>query len=391
MPDQITHEAPIRRVTDGPASHFFGYYEKTPWDATGRFLLALEVDCEGRPNTADDVARVCLIDLDVDNPLQVVGETRAWCWQQGCMLRWLPSHPKDRIIHNARDGARLMSVVADVRTGDTYRLPLPVYAVSPDGRWAVTTNFARINRTRPGYGYRGVPDPTEGDLCPADDGVVWMDLRSGEHRMIATFAEIAALAPNPAADGAEQWVNHLQINPDGSRIAVLHRWRTPGTSGLNTRLVTMNPDGSDPLLVVGGPAFSHYDWFDTDHILAWSRHPDAEADSFVLITDGSGEMDVVAPRLLTKNGHCSFSPDRRWLLTDTYPDADRQQTLILYRWPDGPRVDIGRFYLSPELTGEFRCDLHPRWNRDGTQVCIDSAHEGTRQVYVLDVSEIVGG
>jgi hypothetical protein len=37
----------------------------------------------------------------------------------------------------------------------------------------------------------------------------------------------------------------------------------------------------------------------------------------------------------------------------------------------------------------IRCDLHPRWGRDGRAVCIDSAHEGARQMYVLDVSGLV--
>jgi len=55
------------------------------------------------------------------------------------------------------------------------------------------------------------------------------------------------------------------------------------------------------------------------------------------------------------------------------------------------RTDIGGFYAPPELDGPIRCDLHPRWNRDGTKVCIDSLHEGSRQIYVLDVSHITEG
>ncbi|MBC7289368.1 MAG: hypothetical protein H5T86_15270, partial [Armatimonadetes bacterium] len=50
---------------------------------------------------------------------------------------------------------------------------------------------------------------------------------------------------------------------------------------------------------------------------------------------------------------------------------------------------IGRFFSPPELSGEIRCDLHPRWNRAGDKVCIDSAHTGVRQMYVLDVADIV--
>lgn len=100
-------------------------------------------------------------------------------------------------------------------------------------------------------------------------------------------------------------------------------------------------------------------------------------------------MGIVGEGVLDRDGHCSYSPDRRWILTDSYPDRESYRTLILYRPADHRRIDIGRFYSAKKITGEFRCDLHPRWNRDGTQVCIDSIHEGSRQLYVLDVSEIV--
>ena len=75
----------------------------------------------------------------------------------------------------------------------------------------------------------------------------------------------------------------------------------------------------------------------------------------------------------------------------SFPDPERsERTLILYRPETGVRVDVGRFYSAPQIGGEIRCDLHPRWSRDGKQVCIDSIHEGERQVYVVDVSGVVG-
>lgn len=54
------------------------------------------------------------------------------------------------------------------------------------------------------------------------------------------------------------------------------------------------------------------------------------------------------------------------------------------------RVDLGRYHSPLPFRGEIRCDLHPRWSRDERQVCFDSIHEGSRQVYVMDVSEVVG-
>ncbi|MBK7061927.1 MAG: hypothetical protein IPH51_16015, partial [Rubrivivax sp.] len=81
----------------------------------------------------------------------------------------------------------------------------------------------------------------------------------------------------------------------------------------------------------------------------------------------------------------------RWLLTDTYPDpTSNERSLLIYDVEQNLRYDIGRFYADPGLRKENRCDLHPRWSHDGTQVCIDSVHEHERQMYVIDVTSVVG-
>ena len=93
--------------------------------------------------------------------------------------------------------------------------------------------------------------------------------------------------------------------------------------------------------------------------------------------------------MLTEDGHCSFSPDRRWVLNDTYPDTYGMRTLMLYRWRDGKRIDLARLYSPKERWwGEIRCDLHPRWSRDGNRICVDSVHNGERQMYLIDIPRI---
>lgn len=64
-------------------------------------------------------------------------------------------------------------------------------------------------------------------------------------------------------------------------------------------------------------------------------------------------------------------------------------TLYLYHVPSGERIVLGKFRLPKAYSGEWRVDLHPRSNADGTKVVIDSAHGGNgRQPYLIDLEEV---
>jgi len=388
------HPLDAHPVTRGPNFHYFGYYDKFPWSGSGRYLVGLETDFMDRPPTPEDRATIGLIDTEADNQWTPLTQTAAFNWQQGAMIHWLGTAPARLFIHNDAEDDHFVSRVRDVSSGDVRTLPQPVYAVSRDGTQAVTPNFARIHRTRPGYGYCALPDPNESDLCPDNDGIWWMDLATGESKFIISLAQIAEICHQDCMDGAEHWFNHLQFNHDGKRFIFLHRWKAPGAHGSRwTRMFTAAPDGSDICCLSDHDMVSHFDWRDPAHIIAWARRFDRgveKLDRYYLYTDQSDEIDVIGEGVLTTDGHCSYSPDRRWLLTDTYPDSqDHKRTLILYHPENNQRIDIGRFYSPSELQGEIRCDLHPRWSRDGKKVCFDSMHEGPRQIYVVDVGEIV--
>jgi hypothetical protein len=74
---------------------------------------------------------------------------------------------------------------------------------------------------------------------------------------------------------------------------------------------------------------SHFDWRDESHILAWA-YQRGESVFFYLFTDLSREKEIVGRGVLTVDGHCSYSPDRRWILTDTYP-MPRTALFLLFR------------------------------------------------------------
>ncbi len=379
---------PAQAVTQGPKHHFFGYYDKTPWDQTGRYLLGMEIDFINRQPKPGETLTLGMVDLQADQKYIPFATTAAWSWQQGTMLQWLGAAPDREVIYNSIEDGQYVARIQDVHAGKTRTLPQPVYALSRDGQQAVTLDFARLNRLRPGYGYVTLSERYADDPAPRQLGIVHMNLKNEKHELIIPLAELPTIQPRPDFQGAYHWVNHLQFNPSGSQFLFLHRWRMP-QKGWKTRLLVAKPDGSDLKLIIDHNLVSHFDWQDDTTILAWSRSRERGDHFYRWDITGKRPPELVGAKVLVRDGHCSYSPDRQWILNDTYPDAKRLQTLMLYRVADGQRIDLNQFYLPPKLTGPFRCDLHPRWNRSGTQVCIDSAHEGSRQMYILDVSAIV--
>lgn len=375
----------VRTLTSGPGHHWFGYYEKCPWDASGKRVLAMRSAFRDRPPTENDVAVIGLADAETEawTPL---AETRAWNWQQGCMLQWLGDGSSGDIIFNDCAGDRLISRILNVDTKRERVLDRPIYAINRAGTKAVSLNFSRLQHQRPGYGYAGVEDPWLSVAEPDDDGLWSLDLKTGESRLILSVAAAANFQRGPNFGGKTHRFNHAQFGP-GDRFAVLHRRKTPDMEVGHTRLLTLDIEGGGLRCLTDHELVSHYDWWGEDRIVAWARRNDIGDRYFVFEDREGGSIEPIGEEVLNCDGHCSFSPDGRWMLSDTYPDEVHHRTLFLFEMATGRRIDIGRF-LSPPMAWEIRCDLHPRWSRDGRRVCIDSVHEGTRQMYALDVGEI---
>ncbi len=156
---------PVRQITRGPKFHWFGYYDKLQFDPSGRYVLSMEVDFEGRTPTVHDSIRLGMVDLKDHDRWIELGSTRAWGWQQGCMLQWIPGS-KNEVIWNDLDQGRFVSHVLDVRSGKRRTLPQPVYTLSPDGRTGLGLDFGRLQFLRPGYGYYGVEKDHAADKAP---------------------------------------------------------------------------------------------------------------------------------------------------------------------------------------------------------------------------------
>ncbi len=381
----------VKRITEPPGFHWFGYYDKLQFDPTGRFVLGQRVDFEHRSPRADDVIRIGIIDTAEQNKWREIGTTRAWNWQQGSMLQWLPQS-KSKLMWNDRVGNQFVCRLHDIASGKTETIPSPVYTLSPDGRTGISPDFRRLNDCRPGYGYAGIPDPNAAKLIPANAGIWRIDMRNGKQKLIIPIEQAAAI-PNrePYSNGAKHWFNHLLFAPDGNRFIFLHRWRgdKEGTS-FSTRMFTADSEGRNLYILDPHGKTSHFIWRDPQHVLAWAYHPMRPQEKFYLYRDRTDQVEVVGEGVMTVNGHCGYLPGNRWILNDTYPDKDRLQHLYLYEVASGKRVPVADLLSPREYVGEWRCDLHPRFSPDGKTLCIDSTHEGLgRQLYLIHLESLL--
>ena len=155
----------------------------------------------------------------------------------------------------------------------------------------------------------------------------------------------------------------------------------------NTTSLTVNRDGADlRRCFPDGWAGSHFDWLDGDNLMITAAY-DAKAYCHVLFTVGQDNYRRLGNGLLDYDGHGTFSPDGRWMVTDTYPQGKlREQKLYLMDMRTEATLPLGRFVEPPKFTGHWRCDLHPRWSADSTLLTVDSIHNGDRKIYMLDVA-----
>ena len=378
-------EGDIHKLSPNDSQHeyFFGYYDKSPWDITERYVLCLRAK-----NTWTDVAPlepadICLIDTENNNQIEILAQTHSWNVQQACMLQWLgPGFDKEILYNDFRDG-KFCSVILNIKTRQERILPLPVYSVAPNGSIALTLDFSRLHRLRRGYGYSNIPDRTAGQLIPNEPCIWSLDLQTGEINSILWYKDFVDFEHRVEMDGAEHKVNHIMISPNGKRFMVLHRWFNGERK--YTRLVTANIDGTDLYNLSDDDMVSHCCWKNNMEIFAFENKHDG-GNGYYLMKDKSSQYKRYWPTI-NYDGHPSFSPDGEHIVFDRYPDGKRIAAVMLAD-DDANESSVhimARVFAPFKYDNDTRCDLHPRWSRDGKKICFDAIFEGGRGLYYVNM------
>ncbi len=400
--------SPPYAITKGPHEHLLAnYFAINAWSPDNRYVLVLETNLNGRLPEAGERCTLGVVDLQDGNRFIPVTTTACWNFQEAAMAHWLGND--EFLFNDLRDG-RFVTVVLNWRTKAERILPRPVSAVSADRTWAVSINYARLSLTRPDYGYAGPgQDPREDAEWPEDDGLWVMDLKTGASKLVLSVAQGRALMPATKAVKGKPghplaYYCHTVVSKDDRKIffhARIVDWFDKAVhkaSVWQTTSFTVDRDGTNlRRCFKDGWAGSHFNWApDGSHRMVvtaiWNgdrmEHWTKGAWSPVEFTVGEEEkVRRIGKGAYDLDWHCFYSPDGKFMSGETYWNRNFERPWILVRLEDDAAMPIGAFFVPPAYRQTYwRCDLHARWRDDGRQIAFNSVHEGSRQVYLMDVT-----
>lgn len=365
---------------------FFGYYDISPFSIDGQRVLATRVGLKLDTPSARREMEIGYFDLDKDLLFVPVAKTTAWCWQQGCRLQWYPANQSNcHIFYNTFLGGRYLGVIQDIDTGVVEKTTsVPLYDISKDGAWGLSLDFSRLQRLRPGYGYSAIVDKTDGDLVPAVGGVVLYEIASDTASVIVSYKDLVEFSPVDSMIDAEHYLNHLSFSPSGDAFVFFHFWVREGKRF--SRLLWVDRRSLKIVLLNNSGRVSHYTWRNERCLLIYCA-PSANMPMhyYEYDLDDLSAPAIIGKDVLTVDGHPTFFNSSERILTDTYPNCWRRQTLMVYDFSSGGIVWRRSYFRSRKFNGELRADLHPRLDHAQDFACVDDEVRGRRVMRVIDL------
>lgn len=367
-----------------------------------------------------------------------IGETDSWNWQQGAMMQWLPGKGNEsRIIYNCSRNGHLTSSIHDIITKQNIDIDWPIYGITPDGKKSISLDLERSYWCR-AYHYQSVANIEKDGRVVEGDGIFEIDLEKNIRRLLIDIKDVIALDPDNDFDEMKHWVEHIMINPKGTRFCFLHRYSPIGNVlQYRTRVCVANIDGSGLQVIPGWNTYmwSHFGWQGSDNFaiytykrpsfykkmeaplankgqtmkktsaimhvrkfaigikkmipIAWLKMILPKNDyyqHYVIDSDGQYKLESEWKQpYFNVDGHPSFTSDGKYMLTDSYPDQNNSRRFIVYNTENQKGVVIANM---PEnsLKGNAPCDLHPKLSHDNQYVVFDSTSSGKHTMLLFNIN-----
>ena len=422
--------------TNGDEAEWFGYYNYDTLNYDHTKMLCNRSKSEKSKITAQDTIEIGYYELS-NGEWYKIAESDSWNWQQGAMAQWLPGDGNEnKVIYNCSHNGHLCSRIVDIVTGETKDIDWSIYGLTPDGKKSIALDMERSYWCR-AYHYQSVANPEKDGRIVEGDGIFEINLENNTRKLLIDIKDIVAHSSDKNFDDMKHWVEHIMINPSGTRFCFLHRF-SPVNDVLQyrTRICIADIDGSNLQVIPEWNSYmwSHFGWQGNDNFAIFtykrpSLYKTFDAASVETSHNGTFSLKKIIrsvalkvkniipkkfiKRILANNayyqyytlgtdgvyhlsanwiqsyfdvdGHPSFTADGKYMLTDSYPDDHNNRRYIVYNTENHKGVVIANM---PEncLHGNSSCDLHPKLSHDNQYVVFDTTSSGKHSMLLLSLN-----
>ena len=358
---------------------FVGYYDLPNISPNGKYMFYLTVPRYASPKFSKATINIYNIHTKVS---KAVGQTSAWCWQQGSRVRWLPKS-NSKLLYNDYLKGKYISRILDIESGEVSDFSsMAIYDASFTEAVGLSLNFHRLQFLRPGYGYSKGKDITKKNFAPQNDGIFFVDLKKQKTKLIYSLSELASQVQSNSNDF--HYINHISVSPNGKRFIFFHLWTKNFLDMWNMRMLVTDIDGNNFMEVENKDIISHYSWIDSNKIMA-TKVVNKEH-CYILYDLMTGSKQIIQNDQLINDGHPTFFQNGKQFISDTYPLDNCIQTLFLSDIISNAYVPILEAFSDPRLYIEKRCDMHPRLEKEHNIINLDSTFSnGLRKIIVLNL------
>lgn len=374
----------VKVINDGIKETFFGYYDKCPDNGNGLVLVySTEQSTKLLPSKVDSIE----LDVFCIKTQQFILPQKlhifAFNWQQASRSHWLD---EDLFVYNNYDGKSdsYFTSVYSISEGKVIRTYEYAVQDSFQNKFMLSICYKSLALLRPDYGYFKHHDTK----LPEHDKVgVWKcDYTANNEQLLFTVSDVCEFEFDKSKNDYKHKLNHVMISPNGQFFIFMHRYYNKNGRRFD-RLILANSNGDLLKVLADNEMVSHCFWYDELTVLGYLRAPDGQ-DSYWLIDINLGEYRPFHDNVFAGRGDGHPSANGNYIVTDTYPDKSRMQSLYLTSKDSTSDIKLGEFFHGFNFSGETRCDLHPRFSKNGDLIFFDSIFSGKRKLCYLDISSV---
>jgi len=224
----------------------------------------------------------------------------------------------------------------------------------------------------------------------ADKHVYALDLNTKTTAPLISIDDVVHLKEEMDTDiPVSGWnFDHPYWSPDGKKvmfqIKAKLKTKKGGTKKREAYFLFADADGSN--ISFAGPKPMHVQWWDNETVFGF----ETDGEHHMNLHDLEGK--IIEEDLAGHGNHGTVSPNREWIVSDTWYRTNPIQVLLYKKGETYPRKVL---FEQPDVVNgkdfwDIHSHAHPAFSRDGTKVYFNGqAKDGLSKVWCYDLSEII--